>query len=146
MYENLDIEELEPILLAALFHDTGNAAVFTGHENHCMIEASNFLSAQEYPVDKIISVAGCIKATYMPQQPKNFYEEIICDADLFHLGTKSYSSKNKLLRTEWSEFLKTDYSDETWDTLNIRFLEHHRFHTNYGKKILESIKQGNIGY
>lgn len=144
MYENLDIEELEPVLLAALFHDTGNAKIFTGHEKYSVIEASNFLLTQEYPVDKIVLVTNCIKATMIPQQPRNNWEEIICDADLFHLGTKGYLSKSNLLRLEWSKFLKTDYTNVTWDTLNIKFLDRHRFFTKYGKELLEPIKQENL--
>lgn len=144
MHENRSLEELEPVLLAALFHDTGNALVFAGHESYSATEASNFLLSQDYPSDKIGLVIDCIKATKMPQQPKNSYEEIICDADLFHLGTRSYNSKNKLLRREWVKFLNTEYSDEAWDSLNIGFLEQHRFHTKYGRDILEPVKQENL--
>ena len=144
MYENMTLEELEPVLLAALFHDTGNATVFIGHENYSATEASNFLLAQKYPYDKTALVIGCIKATRMPQQPKNRYEEIICDADLFHLGTRAYGSKNSALRKEWSKFLNTDYSDAKWDALNVEFLKQHRFHTKYGREILEPGKQDNI--
>ncbi len=144
MYENMDVEELEPVLLAALFHDTGNASVFAGHEGYSATEACNFLLAQGYSNDKIDLVIDCINATRMPQRPKNRYEEIICDADLFHLGTGAYHEINKSLRTEWSSFLNTEYSDVAWDSFNIEFLEKHRFHTKYGQEILEPIKMGNL--
>ncbi|WP_373519446.1 HD domain-containing protein [Pricia sp.] len=144
MYENMEMEELEPVMLAALFHDTGNATVFAGHENFSATEASNFLLAQSYPYDKIDLVINCIKATRMPQRPKNIYEAIICDADLFHLGINSYHAKNTLLRLEWATFLNTQYSNASWDSLNIEFLQQHRFHTKYGQKILEPVKQRNL--
>jgi len=144
IYEKMDMEEMEPVLLAALFHDTGNASVFAGHENFSATEANKFLAAQSYPPEKIDLVIDCIKATRMPQRPKNSYEEIICDADLFHLGTKLYSSRNKLLRKEWAKFLNTEYSDAAWDSLNIEFLEQHRFHTRYGQEILKPVKMENL--
>ncbi len=144
IYENKNLQDLEPVLLTALFHDTGNATVFAGHENCSSIEASNFLVAQEYPDAKIAVVIDCINATKMPQRPLDIYEKIICDADLFHLGTRSYRSKNKLLRREWAKFLNTEYSDEAWDSLNITFLEQHSFHTRYGKEILGPVKMENL--
>lgn len=144
MYENREMEELEPVLLAALFHDTGNAIVFAGHENYSVTEAGNFLRSQKYPQDNIAMVIDCINATRMPQRPGNSCEKIMCDADLFHLGTRSYRSKNKLLRREWAKFLNTEYSDEEWAALNIQFLEQHRFFTQYGKDVLEPIKRENL--
>jgi len=144
MYENRDVEELEPVLLAALFHDTGNATAFAGHENHSVTEAGNFLLSQGYPEAKIALVIDCIKATRMPQRPMTIYEEIICDADLYHLGTKVFHEKNRLLRKEWEKFLNTEYSDAAWDSLNITFLEQHCFHTRYGQEILEPVKMENL--
>lgn len=144
MYENLAVAEIEPILLAALFHDTGNARVFEGHEDYSTIEARNFLLLQEYPVEKIDSVLDCIKTTRMPQQPNTIYQRIICDADLYHLGTSAFLSKNELLRREWATFLGTEYSDARWLSMNIEFLQQHQFHTKYGKEILEPVKHENI--
>ncbi|MBT2161276.1 HD domain-containing protein [Zobellia barbeyronii] len=143
-YGYLNNDELKPVLLAALFHDTGNATVFKGHENFSVIKATDFLNGQNYPVEKLKMVTDCIKATRMPQEPKNYLEEIICDADLFHLGTKFFTAKNKLIRQEWEKFLEVRYTDEAWYALNITFLEQHRYHTKYGKDLLEPIKQKNL--
>ena len=90
------------------------------------------------------TVTNCIRATRMPQQPLSIYENIICDADLYHLGTNEFLEKNMLLRKEWSDYLSMDYSDDTWNTLNIQFLQQHKFHTNFGIEILEPIKKQNI--
>lgn len=143
-YEKLDFEELEPVLLAALFHDLGNVTTFLGHENLGIDKAKDFLCSEEYPKLKMDTVIKCIRATRMPQQPKSIYENIICDADLYHLGTNEFLEKNMLLRKEWSDYLSMDYSDEIWNTLNIQFLQQHKFHTNFGIEILEPIKKENI--
>ncbi|WP_420603242.1 HD domain-containing protein [Flagellimonas sp.] len=144
MHEKLDMDELEPVLLAALFHDVGNTITFMGHEGHSAHEAFSFLTKQKYPNDKITMVCNSIYATQIPQNPRNIYENILCDADLFHLGSKQYFVKCELLRREWFNFLQLDYSDQVWSITNIQFLSRHRFHTKYGKKILEPIKQENI--
>ena len=143
-YEERDIQELEPVLLAALFHDTGNATEFKGHENFSTIEANHFLAANNYPIASTILVFGCINATRMPQEPKNSLEKIICDADLFHLGTNSFRKKNKLLRIEWYKYWSISYTDKEWTSLNILFLDQHKFHTKYGQEILEPLKQENL--
>jgi len=143
-FENFNYEELEPILLAALFHDTGNAFAFNGHELFSINEADAFLRDQEYSVDKTALVMDCINSTRMPQNPISKSEKILCDSDLFHLGTKSFMSKNKLLRKEFEFFLNENYSERDWIQLNIEFLGQHQFHTTYGKEILKPIKQENI--
>ncbi|MGJ8735001.1 HD domain-containing protein [Zobellia laminariae] len=143
-YEKIDFEALEPILLAALFHDVGNAVTFKGHEGFSMDETIMFLLMQDYPEQKIQKVINYIEATRMPQKPTDIYENIICDADLYHLGTSEFLEMNKLLRKEWAEYLKIDYSDEAWNSLNIQFLQQHQFHTKYGKEILEPVKKQNI--
>ncbi|NAS32552.1 HD domain-containing protein [Flavobacteriaceae bacterium R38] len=144
LYEKLNKDELELILLAALFHDVGNAIEYTGHESYSADEALSFLTSQGYSNDKVAIVCNCIYATQIPQKPRNVYENILCDADLFHLGSKQYFTKCELLRREWSEFLQLSYPDEVWVTMNIEFLQKHRFQTKYGKSVLEPIKQENI--
>jgi predicted metal-dependent HD superfamily phosphohydrolase len=48
----------------------------------------------------IEKVKACILATEMPQKPVGLLQEIICDADLFHLGTEDFSDRSKLVRKE----------------------------------------------
>lgn len=143
-YEDIGYKELEPIIIAGLFHDTGNAFRFHGHEEVSTTYAILFMEKNEYNEDFIEKVCGYIKATKIPQNPRNIYERIICDADLYHLGTESYHTKTKLLRSEWKKYLDMEYSDEEWLVLNIDFLQNHKFHTSYGQQILEQNKQKNL--
>lgn len=143
-YENLGDTELEPILIAALFHDSGNVECFKDHEEISAAKAKTFLRKENYDFDSIQIVINCIMATKMPQKPTTIYERIICDADLFHLGRKNFYEVNEQLRAEWELVGKEHYTDLQWFTMNIGFLRNHDFHTNYGKKILEPVKQENI--
>ncbi len=135
---------MEPLLIAALFHDTGNALSYIGHEGLSAVLARLFLEKQGYCEDKISQVVKCIGATTLPQKPMNQYESILCDADLFHLGTKSFFRINKLLRKEWSQALNKNYSDKEWIFMNINFLRSHTYHTRYARLTLEPVKQKNI--
>ncbi|MEK7671213.1 MAG: HD domain-containing protein, partial [Bacteroidota bacterium] len=86
----LNKSEMEIVLLAAWFHDVGYTEVADGHEEKGVEIATRFLQAKGYPQNKIEQVGGCIRATKVPQSPKTFFEEIVCDADVIHLGKKRF--------------------------------------------------------
>ncbi|SDQ96404.1 HD domain-containing protein [Flagellimonas zhangzhouensis] len=140
----LDPTELERVLLAALFHDVGHVSGFEGHETQSCDLAKAFLEDWDYPSEGLAVVQDCILATRMPQEPKNLMEKVLCDADLFHLGTLSFFNKNALLRKEWAQHRNMQYSDRDWTQLNITFLEGHSFFTTYGQRVLEPVKQENL--
>ncbi|XCF04777.1 HD domain-containing protein [Tamlana crocina] len=142
--EKCNAEEFEILKIAALFHDTGVSATYKGHEDISANNAHLFLSDLKYPVNKIAEVMNCINATKMPQNPKTKLEQIICDADLFHLSTKVYMLKNELLRIEWKTYMNLIFTDQDWFKLNLDFLSEHHYHTNYGKNVLQEKKKKNI--
>ncbi|MAN29066.1 HD domain-containing protein [Mesonia sp.] len=143
-HENLSEDDLEIVLLAALFHDTGNMDCFKGHEYVSAKKASDYLNNINFDSAKTEKVVKCILATRMPQSPTNLLEQILCDADLAHLGKENFISKNRLLREEWSEHLKMCFSNKEWVKLNIDFLECHNYFTAYGKKVLQPQKEINL--
>jgi predicted metal-dependent HD superfamily phosphohydrolase len=127
--------------IAAWFHDTG----YTGgdskdHETLSIRLATNFLNEYKASDELKNKVIGCINATRMPQNPTNDLEKMICDADLFHLGTDGFEEKSKLLRQELNEFGDNNVSKKDWRKINIRFLERHEYFTMYGKENLEPVK------
>lgn len=142
--ERISPQDLEPVLLAALFHDLGNATRFEGHERLGMALAENFLSKRGYPSDSTEIVLGCIQATQMPQAPQNPFECLHCYADLFHLGTADFMIKNAALRKEWRDYQEQEFSDAEWYRLNRAFLERHTYFTDYGRRILKAGKAENI--
>lgn len=140
----LDTEEIEPILIAAWFHDTGHSETYFGHEEVSKELANEYLTSEGYSTKKTKIVLSCIDATKMPQRPSNLYAKILCDADLFHIGTELFFCKKLLLRREWElENIKT-YSDWEWHKMNLAFLKKHKFKTSYGQTILESTKLENL--
>ncbi len=137
---DLSDEDTEIVMLAGWFHDTGFISRNENHEDASIEIARKFLSENNYPAEKIEKVIKCIDATRYPQNPQNLLEEIICDADLFHLGTKDYDDKSDLLRVEWEKTVNKEYSQLEWIKLNIDFLLGHKFYTRYAKKNLEEYK------
>lgn len=129
------------LILASWFHDTGYSELDKVHEEESQRIAAEFLEKNNVSAAVIDKVKKCILATKMPQSPTNLIEQIICDADLFHLGTDNFEEKNKLLRQEINAFADDKLSKKEWRRINIEFLERHRYFTEYARRRLEPVKQ-----
>lgn len=142
--QGIPLQETKLIVIAACFHDTGFSETYEGHEEVSIRLAEQYLAKANCKKHEIHTVSSCIAATKMPQDPTDRNAEILCDADLFHLGTTDFLYRNFLLRKEWELFCDTVMTDKEWILTNIKFLEGHRFKTPYGKDILEKGKQENL--
>jgi predicted metal-dependent HD superfamily phosphohydrolase len=141
-YYRLEDEDRFALMLGALFHDTGYSSGYAmGHEAVSAEVATKFLQEQRVDPSVINKVIGCINATRLPQNPHSLIEQIICDADLFHLGTSDFKEKNKLLRDELNDFGNMDLSKKDWRKKNIEFLAKHVYFTSYAKEHLDPLKQ-----
>ena len=132
--EEIAGEDIEIILIAAWFHDSGCIIVCKGHEDISSKYARSFLESINYPEDKIKKVLSVITATKVPQNPKNKLEEVLCDADLHHLGTKDFDEKGYLLRQEIEKRGDGVFNDEKWLHHSFEFLKGHHFFTSYAKE------------
>ncbi len=140
----LTSNEIETVLIAAWFHDTGYSIRYVNHENASQEIARIFLTINNYAMDKIEKVMGCIEATKYPQRPNNILEEVLCDADFYHLSSADYHTSEKTLREEWTVYLKKKYTDREWHQENYNFLISHSYFTTYAKDKLQKQKERNI--
>ncbi|MCH5597531.1 HD domain-containing protein [Niabella ginsengisoli] len=118
---------------AAWFHDLGYFVDADNHEAESMIMAANFLREKNVDGVTIEEVKSCIKATKMPQKPKNLLEQIVCDADMSHFSTNSFSDKSKRLRKELQSRCGLAISKDAWRHQTICLLEVHKYHTDYAR-------------
>ncbi len=133
--------ELEILQLAAWFHDTGYDQGPLGHEQRSALYAEEFLTEKNYPAEHVDQVKACILATKVPQQPENTLEGILCDADLSHIGKKSYWARTGKLRHEMALNKNIIMSEYEWIEFELNFLREHSFHTKYASNLYESKKQ-----
>lgn len=142
--EKLNDDEIEILKIASWFHDLG---YYDNHENHeeesCRI-AEEFLKKENYPDEKIEQVKSCILATKMAHSPKNKLEEIICDADLSHLGSKDFEDRNELFRIELEKTTGKKFKEFEWLENNVNFLTEHKFYTRYALENFEEQKIENL--
>jgi len=141
--ENISEKDLEVLLLAAWFHDVGFIKSLENHEENSKEIAIAYLKEINYPEDLIAKVCKIIDATKMPQEPTTLLEKIICDADLFHLGTENFNERSNLLRSEWESCNKKSFSDIEWIEQNEKFIGKHTFFTDYAFKKLNNQKVQN---
>lgn len=142
---NVSEKEMLVLYAAAWFHDVGY--LFTDSANHEEKSAAIMRSYLQDMVDdpEVITIAEqCILATRFPQKPHNLLEQILCDADMYHLGTKDFKVSNKRIRKERMESRGEIFTKTKWLRSAIDFLKGHEFHTSYCRDLLEKRKQENI--
>jgi uncharacterized protein len=140
----LTAEELETVSISAWFHDTGYFYRYAGHEDESIRLAQMYLKEQNLKEARIRQVSGCIAATKYPQNPQNLLEQVLCDADLYHLTMPGYPVLANKLRMEWSFFLNKIYTDAEWEQENCEMLKKHTYHTAFGRDLLQSLKERNL--
>lgn len=129
---NLTGRDLFIVTVAAWFHDTGYlTGLPSGHEERGAGMMEAFLSGTPVDPETVAAIRGCILATKMPQSHANMLENIVCDADLFHLGTDEFVERNKLMRKEAGIFQGRKIGKEEWRKGTILFLESHHYRTDY---------------
>ncbi|WP_421943357.1 Pycsar system effector family protein [Pedobacter sp.] len=140
----LNDEDFFIVTAAAWFHDTGYFEDNLHHEVKGAELANNFLETEGVNEELRQKVSSAILSTKIPQKPTNLIENILCDADLFHLGSEDFRQKGKLMHKEAELIYNKDISKKDWRIDDIRFLESHQYHTDYAKLLLNDQKQRNI--
>ena len=140
---NISQEDMEIVLIAAWFHDTGYYLGCENHEQASADIAKKYLTEENVNPETIIKVVNCILSTKIPQEPNNTLENIICDADLFHLGTEKFFDKSELLRRELT-LHNNKITPKCWLNQSKDFVEAHKYHTIFGKKILLPKLENNL--
>jgi len=132
------------VVAAAWLHDIGYFIDKKNHEEAGAVAAGDLL--KQFNVDETLidQVKGCIIATKLPQRPTGLLQEIVCDADLFHLGTEEFGDRNKLLRKEIGLIKHIDLDKKQWRQKNIEMLQSHKYFTDYTRLLLNKQYQKNL--
>ncbi|MEM6964644.1 MAG: Pycsar system effector family protein, partial [Bacteroidota bacterium] len=142
--KQLPPKELELLALAAWFHDMGYDKGPAGHEERSAQYARTFLEKNNLEEEDIKFIERCIMATKMPQQPTTLHEQIICDADMSHLGKKIYWERCGRVRQELTLTAETIMSEKDWIDFELGFLTKQNYHTPEGHELYDARKQKHI--
>lgn len=142
--ENISPEDTENLLLAGWFHDLGYVDDADNHEEESRKIASDFLKQHQFPEERIAKIGELILATDKFYKPKNHLEEVIKDADLYHLASDDYFRICENLRQEIKEVHHQKFSKLKWAELNISFFAKHQFYTKFAKENWQPEKEKNV--
>ena len=140
----LNEKEMELLLIAAWFHDIGYDKGPIGHEERSSFYAKEFLEKRNYSETEIKVVQDCILATKMPQNPNTLVENILCDADMSHLGKKIYWDRCGRIRQELTLTRNTTMSEQDWVDFELEFISNHKYKTAAAQAIYFNLKQKHI--
>ncbi|WP_310097836.1 Pycsar system effector family protein [Algoriphagus sp. 4150] len=144
-YYKLEKEEQEDLFFAGWMHDVGYwEGKGEGHEARGAEMAQEYLLQLGISKERIDRIKSIILATRIPQNPQNLLEEIICDADLYHLSSEQFYDQTLLLKKEKenSGYGKIPLSE--WLTGSQVFMLSHQYHTEYARKFLQPGKEKNL--
>lgn len=139
----LSERDMGVLLLATWFHDTGYSEGPENHEERSCADAEKFLRGR-ISEDEMKDILGCIRATKVPQSPHTVLEQIICDADLSHLGMETYWDRNSRLRQEFTLTRNKVMSDREWVDFELNFMLTHEYHTIVARELFNKRKARHI--
>ncbi len=141
--EGLSEHELVILETAAVMHDTGFLATTAEHEKASCKFAREYLPQFEYNEDQVERVCDIIMATQLPQSAYDKLSQVLCDSDLYYLGTNNYQLYSGRLYREMKHF-SPNLTEENWHQLERKFLESHKYFTEAAKHKLDAIKKQNF--
>lgn len=141
--EHVDAEDTENLLLAGWFHDLGYIDDSENHEEESRKMAEEFLREHQLDEARIAKIGKLILATDKFYKPTDHLENIIKDADLYHLASDDYFNVCENLRQEIKEVHHQKFSKLQWAELNTAFFAKHQFYTKFAQENWQPIKQKN---
>lgn len=141
---DLNSDEIEILELSAWFHDSGYISNREQHETESVEIATTFLKSKNYDSAKTKKITELILSTRLEHEPSNILEEILHDADIFHVGKKKFFSKGELLRAELEGVEHQTFTEIEWQEKQYNFLINNPFITIYAKKEFNSRRAKNI--
>ncbi len=141
--EGVSGNNLRLLKVAGLCHDIGFIQTHINHEEiGCKIVRNHF-ETYNLTSEEVEQICGMIMATKIPQQPKNLLEEILADADLEYLSTNKFKVVSSKLFLELKHY-NSQLTQKQWNTIQIAFLQKHKYFTKYCKHYKECRKQKNL--
>lgn len=140
----LPMDDLVNLQIAAWFHDTGYDKGPENHEERSCEYAVEFLEKFNIIPEILEVIKGCIRATKVPQRPVGLLQQIICDADLSHLGEKSYWMRTARVRQELIVTHNKLMTEDEWLHFELTFMLAQNYHTDVAKEMFQKRKMKHI--
>jgi uncharacterized protein len=140
---NLSSDDMDMMAVASAFHDAGFLLNMDEHEKHGCQLAEEVLPNFDYSKSDIEKIQSAIMATKIPQSPKDLFEQVLCDADMFYLAGDNHPVWRRRLKNELLERGILKQAAE-FEKLELSFMYAHEFHTQYATERARANKQAII--
>lgn len=137
-------KDLHLLELAALFHDTGYALAYNGHEAQGADLAEAFLRKHGVGAADIRVIRSLILSTRLQARPRTPLQALLRDADSAKAGQVDFEARGELLRQERELTFGAPIGAKAWLQENARYLAAHRFHTVQGRQRFGAQKRINL--
>lgn len=141
---NFGDEDIENLMIAAVFHDLGYSVTYDGHEDASIEIARPFLENQPLSPDRVALILRLIEVTKIEVKGATELEKVMKDADLVGLSSADYVERGEFLRTEWATFKSTSYSDTEWNRFNYESIAQLEYVSEEGKKKFGKKRKKNL--
>jgi uncharacterized protein len=142
--EGVSDEDMLLLVTAAYFHDIGYIERIDGHEAIGIRIARDVLPGLGYTIEQIEVIETLILDTRLPHAPSSHLGMILDDADLDHLGRKSFWQRTSDLRREMAATGST-MSDQAWYERTLEFMKDHHYYTDSAIRLRLDRKNRNMG-
>jgi hypothetical protein len=136
-------EESALVQVAAAYHDIGMIEGSQAHEERGVRAVEDTLPLFGFSRLQIADVSDMIRATRLPQFPRDLLAAILSDADLDALGSEDFWQWTACLRAELA-IAGQVIGDEEWHTQQLAFLRGHAYFTEAARALRDAGKQANI--
>jgi uncharacterized membrane-anchored protein YitT (DUF2179 family)/predicted metal-dependent HD superfamily phosphohydrolase len=141
--EHITGDDLTLLKTAALFHDAGFLQHHQDHEELSCKLARKYLPEFDYTHEEIERICNMIITTKLPQSAQDQLSRMLCDADLFYLGSGEYTDYADRLFREFKKLGVVKTLAE-WQLKQAEFLAEHRYFTVTAATEREDGKQRNL--
>jgi predicted metal-dependent HD superfamily phosphohydrolase len=137
----LDPDEMNLLRLSALFHSSGFVNYSDDWIEGSIRIASDFLERNDVDPSVISQIAEVIRATRVPQAPKDKIAGVLCDAVMMFLSADDALAQFDRLYDE-TAWLNPGFQKRlTYEKRSVEFFMGHSYFTDYGKQVLQPKKE-----
>ncbi len=137
----LDSQNVKINHLAAWFVELGYATNYNDPQETAVALAREYFKTTGAADEIMQQIEDSILSTREPQQPVSTASQILCDARMYHLGSKGAYQQLDALREEYAAIAKKEYTDEEWLINTVTFISDHFYFTAAARDLFQKRKE-----
>lgn len=143
-HNQLSRDEMEILLAALWLHDLGYGSLNPPYESKSVQIAKRFIDSLTVDSHWKNRVLLSIQATAPWHRPETIVEQCLYDAEYSYMASDHYDSVSQSLKHELEFITNSTIGEADWVEQNLRLLERHVYHTDYGRIRFEPLKKNNM--